>query len=284
MRRALFWQDLYSCFFVGTTRLLSHRDYEQFSHETIPASAPGSFVPSGFEKVIVDLPEGFIEILRDLGELCALVDSRCAPGVNTIEEYPIDNFQYCIESRLVDLLSENRNSNAEDFVLQACIFASFLITYKLSTGIWEGCFIPEYCATQVMSLLVKAEGDIRWKKEGFVELSLWLLVVSGSLAQRSRVRSQAISMIRNGCYDSRNRMHDQWDVLVELCRKFVWSSYSMEQSTWQFWQDVHSPRQQIGQSKYNDPIRMHPACTQLQIRGSKDPAKNQQWGPFVQRA
>ena len=261
IKRALFWQDLYSCLFVGTTRLLSHRDYEKFCHETISASAPGSLVPPGFEDLASDFPDEFIDVIRDLNSLCTLVDTRCVSELDTMEQHPIDNLQYCIESRLVDLLSESRTFNAEDLILQACIFACFLVTYKLSTGIWEGCFIPEYCATQVMVLLTKAEDDLRWEKEVFQKLSIWLSLVSGSLAQRSRIQSRAINLLQDGCRGHQNITLESWDSLVAVFREFIWSNYAMEQPAWRFWQKVHSPKQQVGQLQYDETILMHPAYT-----------------------
>lgn len=261
IKRALFWQDLYSCLFVGTTRLLSHRDYEKFSRETISAPAPDSLVPLGFEKLASDFPDEFIDVVRDLNSLCTLVDSRYVSELDTIEQHPIDNLQYCIESRLVDLLSKNRISNAEDLILQACVFASFLVTYKLSTGIWEGCFIPEYCATQVMVLLTKAENDLRWEKEAFQKLSIWLLLVSGSLAQRSRIQSRAISLLQDGCRGHQNITLESWDSLVAVCRDLIWSNCSMEQSTWRFWQKVYSLKQQVGELQYGETVSMHPTYT-----------------------
>ncbi|KAF1971725.1 hypothetical protein BU23DRAFT_170683 [Bimuria novae-zelandiae CBS 107.79] len=259
IRRALFWQDLYSCLFVGTTRLFSHRDYEQFNFERLPSSTPGYIIPPGFERIMDGFPDAYLEVVLELNALCTLVDLRCTPGGLPIIEYPIDNFQYCIESRLVDLLSQNKASGAEDFILQACIFACFLVTYKLSTGIWEGCFIPEYCAAQIMSLLDKAKGDIRLEKGGFKKVLLWLLFVSGALAKRSRVRLRAVKMIRDGCRDLLDGMHDDWDSLSGICRTFIWSSHSMERKSWRFWQEVHSPWQGIGRLVEEQPIAMHAA-------------------------
>ncbi|OAG05726.1 uncharacterized protein CC84DRAFT_732716 [Paraphaeosphaeria sporulosa] len=258
IRRALFWQDLYSCLFVGTTRLLSHRDYEETSRETLPSSAAGSFVSPGFENIISDFPGEFAEIMGDLNALCTLVDTRCSPGDLPLRECPIDNFQYYIESRLVDLLSQNRFSGTEDHFLQACIYASFFVTYNLSTGIWEGCFIPEWCATQVMTLLTKTRSDPRWKEERYENLLLWLLFVSGAMAKRNRIRSRAINMVHGCFHDLLDGLYDDWDQLLKVMKTFVWSSHSMEQKVWQFWQDLHSPQPGIG--RFEEEIgTMHPA-------------------------
>ncbi|KAF2446178.1 hypothetical protein P171DRAFT_253923 [Karstenula rhodostoma CBS 690.94] len=258
IRRALFWQDLYSCLFVGTTRLLSHRDYEEVSRETFPSSAPGSFVPLGFAGVISDFPEEFVEIIVDLNALCTLVDIRCSPGALPLQECPIDNFQYRIESRLVDLLSQNRGSNNEDHLFQACIFASFFVTYNLSTGIWEGCFIPEWCATQVMTLLTKTQSDPRWKKDRYKNLLMWLLFVSGAMAKRNKVRSRAIKMIWTRCHDLLGAFSDDWNQLLEVLKTFIWSSHSMEQKVWRFWQELHSP--QLGIGRFEEEIgSKHPS-------------------------
>lgn len=269
IKRALFWQDLYSCLFVGTTRLVSHRDYEEFTSETFLSLNQGYSIPPGFEKIASSFPAEFVEVLIDLNALCHHVDLRCAPGHLPLHECPIDNFQYNIESRLVDLLSHDRASGQEDFILQACIFACFLIAYQLSTGIWEGCFIPEYCATQVMSLLRKTKDDRRWEHHDFKDLLLWLLFVSGALAKRNRIRLRARNMIHGGCRGFLEITDGRWESMDELLQKFVWSSHSMEKRTRQFWHEIHSPRQDINRSKDEEPILMHPTCIQLRIRQSE---------------
>jgi hypothetical protein len=258
IRRALFWQDLYSCLFVGTTRLLSHRDYEEISRETLPSSVPGSFVPLGFKAIISDLPGGFVEVISDLNALCTLVDTRCTPGGIPLQECPIDNFQYHVESRLVDLLSQNRGSEREDHVLQACMLATFLVTYNLSTGIWEGCFIPEWCATQITTLLVKTRNDLRWKRDSYKNLLLWLLFVSGAMAKRSRLRSRVIEVIKTYCHDLVGGLYDNWDRLLGILKTFVWSSHAMEEKIRQFWQELNSPQPQNGRFE-EEIVAMHPA-------------------------
>lgn len=259
MRKALFWQDLYSCLFVGTTRLLSHHQYEEYNCESFFSSAPGYFVPRGFTKVISKFPDDFVKILMDLNVLCTIVDMRNPLGEIQIDERPIDNFQYCIESRLVDLISHNRNSGSEDSILQACTFAFFLITYKLSTGIWEGCFISEYCATQIRTLLSKTKNDPRWDAHGFKELHLWLLFISGALAKRKQVRLRAARMIQNDCYGLLSGIIDDWNSLERLCKSFVWSSHSMDQKLWQFWQETRSPQERIIRLEEEETFVMHPA-------------------------
>lgn len=260
IRRALFWQDLYSCLFVGTTRLLSHRDYEEISRERLPSSALGSFIPLGFENFIPDFPEELLEIIADLNALCTLVDSRRSPGCPLLQEYPIDNFQYFIESRLVDLLSQNRCSGEGDPILQACIFTAFFITYNLSTGIWEGCFIPEWCATQITTLLIKTQSDPRWGKTHYKNLLLWLLFVSGAMAKRNRVRSRAIKIIRTYRHDLLGGLYDNWDRLLEVLKAFIWSSHCMEKKVWRFWQELHSPHP--GTGRFEEEIgTMHPASS-----------------------
>jgi len=258
IRRALFWQDLYSCLFVGTTRLLSHKDYEKFSHDNDLDFAPRSSVPSGFEKLISNFDEEFGSILSALNALCGVVDTRCTPGGSPIKEHPIDNSQYCIESRLIDLLSHVRSLAVEDNIYEACIFACFLSTYKLSTGIWEGCFIPEYCSTQILSLLSRTREDPRWKEDGYKELLVWLLFTSGSLAQRHRIQKRAFKLISETFFSVLQGIHDDWDALEDVLKGFIWSSHAMEQKTWQFWQEMHSPRK-LSYSLDDESVRMHPA-------------------------
>ncbi|KAL5414592.1 hypothetical protein PMIN03_003093 [Paraphaeosphaeria minitans] len=258
IRRALFWQDLYSCLFVGTFRLLSHRDYEEISPEILPSLTSGSFVPPGFDEIILEFPRQLVEIMVDLNALCTFVDTRCSSRGLPLRECPIDNVQYGIESRLVDLLSQNRCSGTDDHLLQACIFASFFITYNLSTGIWEGCFIPEWCATRVTTLLTKTRRHPRWKENRYKKLLLWLLFVSGAMAKRNQIRSRAIKIIQSCFHDTLNGLYDDWDQLLKVMKTFVWSGHSMEQKVWRFWEDLHSPQPGIG--RFEEEIgTMHPA-------------------------
>ena len=274
IRRALFWQDLYSCLFIGTTRLVSHRDYEEFTGEICLSSSPGFFLPLGFQGIVSVFPAEFLEILIDLNALCCHVDLRCAPGSLPLHECPIDNLQYNIESRLVDQLSHDRASSKEDWILQACIFACFLVAYQLSTGIWEGCFIPEYCATQVMSLLERAEGDGRWEQDAFGDLLLWLLFVCGALAKRSHVRMRARKMIRKCGSELSNKKYGEREPWKAICQNFIWSSHSMEEKCRQFSHEIHSQEDGIIQTKDEEATILHPSCIQLRIRQSGKSAGN----------
>lgn len=251
IRRAIIWQDLYSCLFVGTTRVLSHRDYEEIRPEALSTPAPVSLVPLGLDNLISCLPREFTEVMIDLNALCNLIDTRCGRQGLSLEGFPIDTFQYSLESRLVDLLSQDRRSGNDDPLLQVCIFASFFVTYTLSTGIWEGCFIPDWCATQVMIRLEDMHSDSRWRKNHYKNLLLWLLFVSGTMLKRDRIRMQAMKMIRN-CYGNfLDGSYDDWDQLRDTLSTYIWSSHSMEPKVRRFWQELHSRQPRTGYFEEN---------------------------------
>ncbi|KAF2795664.1 hypothetical protein K505DRAFT_9936 [Melanomma pulvis-pyrius CBS 109.77] len=237
IRRALFWQDLYSCFFVSTTRLLSHENYPEFCWARDPDRIYSYVVPLGFRSISRTLPPDFQVLLEDLNALCSLVDFNCGPGGTPINKLPIDNGQAWIESRLVNLLYDSRKSREESNLYEACIFALFLCTYKLYTGIWEGCFIPEFCASQVLGLVSRATSISPAKHSP--EIVLWLLFVSGALAERSRTKLRASVLILSLYRERVEQLHQDWKQFKETLKSFIWSEYTMEQKFLRFWEELH---------------------------------------------
>lgn len=154
------------------------------------------------------------------------------------EGYPVDNSQAYLETRLVDLLSESSGASiCADPIYEACIFAAFLCTYKLSTGIWEGHFVPEFCVSQVLRLITESAHDPRWNLAP--GLLLWLLFVSGGLTERKDVRSRAACWIRtvSGVYVE--RLLQDWELLKDDLKKFVWSERAMERKVFRVWEELH---------------------------------------------
>jgi hypothetical protein len=237
LQRALFWQDLYSCLFVGTSRVLSHQEHDVDAQDLYEYQFPNSSVPLGFLTLIPELSEMGL-ILKDLNALCATIDTHSRLGVLQIHGLPIDHHQWALASRTVDVLDKLRRSGAEDLIYEMCIFATLLCTYKLSTGIWEGCFIPDYYSTQILGLALQAKSDPRW--EDWSELLLWLLFVSGALSKKLPIRKKAMNLIKFEFNDRSNGMYEDW-INVETCmRKFIWCSKSMEETIRRFWEDVRS--------------------------------------------
>jgi hypothetical protein len=194
-------------------------------------------VPVGFSTFFRTLPFGFQALLEDLNALCSLVDAKCSRGGVPIENLLIDNGQAWIESRLIDLLHESRHSGKENSLYDACVFALFLITYKVSTGIWEGCFIPEYCASQIMGLISRFMSISSSKRAP--ELVLWLLFVGGALAKKSRTKLRASVLILSLYPERMEPSQKNWISLKDTFKKFIWSEYTMERKFLRFWEELH---------------------------------------------
>ncbi|KAF2678957.1 hypothetical protein K458DRAFT_121534 [Lentithecium fluviatile CBS 122367] len=240
LRRALYWHDMYSCLFIGTPRFLSHEGYVEFGSDQKLSDFPGHYVPTGFRAVVSAAPSGYGDILRDLDVLCYIIDSCSSPGTLSLHDFPFEDFQYRTQSSLVDLLVDTKVAGIGDPIYQACIFAAFLCTYMLSPGIWEGCFIPDFCAVRVLSLTSQAKKDSRWAQ--WKELLLWLLVVSGALTRKNSVRARALMMIRVTFRDALDGMYGDCEQLEATLRTFIWSDYAMQRHVWCFWEELRECR------------------------------------------
>lgn len=229
-------QDLYSSLFVGTQRMLSHHDYSRPNFDRRTAERSENFVPFGFSTMSFKVPEAFRGVIRDLNMLCAALDGACGPFDQPVDVFPIDHTQYTLESRLVDCLNKARYKKLQDPVYEACIWAAFLCCYKLSTGVWEGCFIPEFCASQILGLVSNAKDDSRWEQSK--ELLLWLLFISGALTKQSRISSRAIVMIQYVHRDRLAGMYNDWEQLHGTMKMFIWSAHAMEQSCLRLWEET----------------------------------------------
>lgn len=255
IRRALFWyvppfdcrniltrniyarQDLYSCLFVGTSRLLSHDYLPEPCWTRDPAHAFAYTIPLGFFKVLDTFPPDFGIILEDLNALCTLVDSDCIFGDSRIGQCDIENGQSWIQSRLVDSLNDWRALDVEDPVFEACILAAFLCAYRLYSVIFEGCFIPEFCAARLLQILSTVCHSSRW--DASPELLLWLLSTGGALAERSETRLRYLSLIL-GPYRKRiEELIQDWMSVKSTLKMFLWSEYTMERKFYSLWSELH---------------------------------------------
>lgn len=239
MKRALFWQDLFSCLFAGTMRFFSHKDFPELRHDRSrsPVVLTKHEIP-GFIIFNDYFRPDFTTVLEDLNALCAEVDYCYHIGEPPIAKIEIDNAQAWIESRLIDLLSNKPAVSAEDTIYEASILAAFLSTYKLSTVIWQGCFIPEYVAGRIVGLLSRLSNISHWDTES--ELLTWLLFIGGGLAVRADTRSYCAKLIL-GPFDQKiGHLHQSWESTKMVLRKFPWSKYIIEPRAFSFWAEVHS--------------------------------------------
>ncbi|CAO2649613.1 Nn.00g069980.m01.CDS01 [Neocucurbitaria sp. VM-36] len=232
VQRALFWQDLMSCLLVGTPRLLSHNDYQEF--RCLNQAVSQHDLPMGFSPLVHMWPVQFAAILQDLHGICTLVDA-CDPTRTLPDNLRIDDAQANLESRLVDLLSDMRHTQAfGDPIYEACMFAVYLCAYKLSTGIWMGCYCPEICVIQILRCVAKAAQAPLW--ETAPGLLLWLLCVSGGLTERHKVRKQVAVLIQRNFPPHLEDLYQDWGLLKGTLRDYVWSQRAMEKKILRLWQ------------------------------------------------
>jgi hypothetical protein len=250
VRRALFWQDVIASLVTASPRQFC---LEKACHITSLRSVRFLdfwVLPGGFRPLVDFWPAGSVDVFKDLNALCLLVDikysARQAPRreiPNVVlmadlddEGYPMSNSQADIEARIVDLLSESGRVPAlNDAIYQACLFAAYLCTYRLSAGIWAGHFVTERCVTEILDRIAMSSDDVRWKV--FPELLLWLLFVSGGLTEKDRNRTRAVVFIRRfqPCCEC-------WEGLLEKLGRFVWCQHAMEWRIRRLWSELHRER------------------------------------------
>ncbi|RMZ71748.1 N-ethylmaleimide reductase [Pyrenophora seminiperda CCB06] len=235
VQRAMFWQDLLSCLIVGTPRLLSHQDYEEWRHPEHLGRPHRLAAPRGFASILNTSPAEFALILQDLRLLCATHDGCVAKSGKAP---PLDNSQANLESRLVNLLCESRNTaSCANPLYEACIFAAYLCTYKLSVGIWNGSFVPELCVDRLLSRLMDAVHDRRCASSP--SLVLWLLFVVGGLTERQSKKIHVKLLLETVFSAQLSLLHQEWGTLKTCLENFIWSEHMMETKIKCFWEQMH---------------------------------------------
>ncbi|KAF2024916.1 hypothetical protein EK21DRAFT_77686, partial [Setomelanomma holmii] len=250
VQRALFWQDLLSCLMAGTPRFLSHKDFSDFKNPTAINQLQRWEVPSGLIKSISQWPSEFAVVLQDLNALCWLVDSQCDPEKDVIELFPVDDNQANLESRLVDLLIECRRAPDEtDPWYEACILGAYICTYKLSTGIWMGCYIPEVCIHQIFRVITQVPRDSQY--ESAPDILKWLLFVCGGMTDRRNLRQQIATLIREMFPDPSEDADLEWDTLRNTLTSFIWCKRTMEKRISLFWNEVYAEASNVCKPENN---------------------------------
>jgi hypothetical protein len=248
VQRALFWQDLLSCLMAGTPRFLSHKDFQEFEIPRGVNLLEQLVVPPGFNWSISEWSEDFAYVLQDLNSLCWRVDSQCSSDKGPLDVFPIDNDQANLESRLVDLLSECRSlPDVTDPWYEASILGAYVCTYKLSTGIWMGCYIPEVCINQMLHLITRSPRGLQWKPAP--NLLLWLLFVSGGMTDRANLREQIAQLIHEMFLHPSADPSQEWDKLRQTLRTFIWCEHTMEQKILKFYNEVYAEAKSVERSE-----------------------------------
>jgi hypothetical protein len=248
VQRALFWQDLLSCLMAGTPRFLSHKDFGDFKIPTAIDRSQRRTIPHGLNKSMSQWPPEFASVLQDLNASCWLVDSQCNPNRDAIDIFPIDNIQANLESRLVDLLSECRRAPADtDPWYEACILGAYICTYKLSTGIWMGCYIPEVCIQQIFQVLTQVPQGSQY--EYAPALLQWLLFVCGGMTDRTNLRLQVATLIRKMFPNPMEDPRQEWETLRTTLKSFIWCERTMDKKIFLFWNEVYAEDSTIYRTK-----------------------------------
>lgn len=230
-------QDLSSSLLVGTKRYLSHTSFPELHWMRDPYRQSFYIIPPGFEISHPQMSEDLVEILEDLNALCILLDARCMCGDLPLNAMQIDNAQASIESRLINLLAQSRVSERTQPVHEVCIYAIYACTYKLSTDIWDGSFIPSFCSSKILDLMQKTESRAEWELKP--SLLLWILFVGGSFGEKPAIRLQFIALILGTYRERISKLHSTWPEAEQVLRMFVWSNRVMGASFRSFWRELH---------------------------------------------
>jgi hypothetical protein len=133
-------------------------------------------------------------------------------------------------------LSDLRNSSDCDPIYEACIFAIYLCTYKLSTSIWASCYIPERCVDQIIRCVGEAVHNVRSVASS--ELLLWLMVICGGLTERRQVRIQVKVLIHNELCSYLGDFIRGWQASKEIMQRHIWCACAMESKVTSFWSEL----------------------------------------------
>ena len=262
-QRALFWQDIMCSLATGTPRLLRFDVTDAFARLKEDGGHRKYFVlPEGFRIHIDDWPMTSVHVFEDLNALCCLVDTvhrqKRLPGRSadldgddmTVsiplmedlddEGYPLSNAQANLQIRLVDLLSETRTGPQKQQILiyRACLFAAYLCTYRLSSGIWEGYFAPEKCVAEILNCMESFTKHMSpWRMAP--DISFWLLLVAGGLTKDPGNRRRAVQLVqRYRCFYPSDYSQD-WEIVEGKLKEFIWCEHAMEKKCYTFWQECH---------------------------------------------
>ncbi|RFN51878.1 hypothetical protein FIE12Z_3839 [Fusarium flagelliforme] len=260
-QRALFWQDIMCSLATGTPRLLQFDVDDVFAHLRDDKNYRQYFtVPEGFKIHTDGWPATSVRVFSDLNALCCLVDtvhgqtrlpgrSADLDGDDMIvsmplmedlddEGYPLSNAQANLQIRFVDLLSETRTLPQQEQILiyRACLFAAYLCTYRLSSGIWEGYFAPEKCVAEILNCMDNFTRHMSpWKLAP--DISFWLLHVAGGLTKSKLNRNRAVVLVqRYRCFYPSDYSQD-WEIVEGKLKEFIWCEYAMKAKCYKFWQD-----------------------------------------------
>jgi hypothetical protein len=238
VQRTLFWQDLLSCLMTRSPRFLSHSDFHDFRTPKDVDRRGRWEVPAGFRPCIIKWPQDFALVLQDLNSLCWVVDSRCGPEKGPLELFPMDDDQANLESRLADLLICYRKPEVDsDPWYESSILAVFICTYKLATGIWMGCYIPEICIHQILHAITQLPPGSRWSTApGLLQ---WILFVCGGMTDRKDIRVRISQLIHEILPPHPKGSVQTWESLRGTLSGFIWCEYTMENRIFRFWKEVY---------------------------------------------
>jgi hypothetical protein len=257
IQRALFWQDIICSLATGTPRLLQLDNHDAFTRLRENKTYHSYFIlPQGFKLHAHGWPATSFSVFEDLNAMCCLVDRihgqegallhsdhDAAASIPLMEDlddegYPVYNSQANLEIRLVDLLSKTVRSNSqkqEDLIYRACLFAAYLCTYRLSSGLWAGHFAPEICVTEILNCMTAFTRHMSpWNLAPAV--SFWLLHVAGGLTKSEGNRDQAAVLVKRYRSFYSTGYSLDWEVVALKLKEFIWCERAMAKPIYGFWQ------------------------------------------------
>lgn len=135
---------------------------------------------------------------------------------------------------MVDLLTEARQkSEFYGALYQACLYAAYLCTYKVSAGLWEGQFVPEICASRILDHVAQA---VRSEVPMFsTNLLVWLLFISGGLTERHETRSRALALFKQSYLGHLEGLFQTWNDVTAVLETLIWCRAAMDRKVSRMW-------------------------------------------------
>lgn len=210
--------------------------------------------------MIHELPEDFVEVLKDIHALQCVQDISGYSCQNPVEMLRVDNQQASIGSRLVDLPKLSAFT-------EACYLAAYLSACMLCRKVWRHSVMPvsgrsarrpsisrawryhssftqitliitiqSHVSRQLLLKLQESNDDQLW--DDHPDLLAWMLHVGGSFSPRGTIRSGYKTLLRSNYVLRFGRMYASLPELVELLSQFIWSEKAYRSQVEEFWKEI----------------------------------------------
>ncbi|EXJ74135.1 uncharacterized protein A1O5_02429 [Cladophialophora psammophila CBS 110553] len=234
IRRAIFWQDLYSHILTASERIVTHNTFNELRWERDIFPSDIFVLSPGFQRKAQLFPEEFLEVLRDIHAMQCCRDSTFFAPEDTISMMHVDNQQAWVQSKLVGLPTL-------PCVQECCRWAAYLAASMLCCKIWRLSVMPPWISAQLLQKLQQRHDESVW--DGHRDLLAWVLYIGGAFAPVGPVRSGYVGLVQEEHFQEHGHLTASWPDLVEVLRQFVWSEKAFYAQVKLFWEEAISVRQ-----------------------------------------